>query len=89
MSERLTRNKITPPPQSEWDALTHMGCTFEETQNGLTVTYPEGAMRETINEQEGRYAVFFTFQYERRQVTELYNHFTGCYIIILRPASFC
>ncbi len=84
MSERLTRT-ITPPPQSEQEALGHRGCDFEETPEGMIVTYPVGAIRETIDEREGRYAVSFTFQCEQRQVTELYNHFTGRFIIILKP----
>jgi hypothetical protein len=88
MSERLTRSTITPPPQSEWDALLHLGCELEEKEDGLLLTYPEGALRETINEQEGRYAVFFVHQYEQRQVTELYNRFTKRFIILLRPSRY-
>jgi hypothetical protein len=41
MNERVTRSTITPPPQSERDALVHMGCAFEETEDGLVVTYPD------------------------------------------------
>jgi hypothetical protein len=88
MHERLTRT-ITPPPQSEQEALARMGCDFEERQDEMVVTYPVGAIRETIDAREGRYAVSFTFQYEQRQVTELYNHFTGRFIIILKPLHFC
>lgn len=86
MSERLTRT-ITPPPQSEQEALVRMGCDFEEMPDGMIVTYPVGAIREMIDEREGRYAVFFTFQSEQRQVTELYNRFTDRFIIILKPVS--
>jgi hypothetical protein len=85
MTERLTRT-VTPPPQSERDALVRMGCEFEETEDEVVVTYPEGAYRETIDEREGRYAVFFLYHSEMRQVTELFNRFTNAYIMILRPA---
>ncbi len=85
MSERLMRT-ITPPPQSEREALLLMGCNFEETPDRVVVTYPEGAYRETIDEREGRYAVFFPYHSELRQVTELFNRFTNAYIMILRPA---
>ena len=85
MSERLTR-AITPPPQSEREALVLMGCDFEETQDGVVVTYPEGAYRETIDEREGRYAVFFPYRSEMRHVTELYDCSTRTYIMVLRPA---
>lgn len=87
MSERLTRN-ITPPPQSEQEALVSMGCDFAETEDGVIVTYPAGATRETIDEREGRYAVFFTFQSEMQQIRELYNRFTGRFIIVLKLARF-
>ncbi len=88
MTERLTRT-ITPPPQSELQALLHMGCTFEETQDGVIVTYPAGAYRETIDEHEGRYMVCFLYHAEMRQVTELFNRFTKTYIIILKPPRLC
>lgn len=88
MSERLTRHKITPPPQSELPILLRVGCMFEETQEGMIVTYPEGAVRETIDEGKGRYAVFFPFQYETRQIIEHYNRSIDQYMIFLKPARF-
>jgi hypothetical protein len=84
MSERLTR-AITPPPDSEVPLMQRLGCTFEETDEGMIVTYPEGATRETVDEREGRYTVFITHKRQQRQITELYNRFTGRYIIVLRP----
>lgn len=87
MSERLTRT-ITPPPQSEQQALHHMGFEFEETPDGMVVTYPAGATRETIDEREGRYAVFFLYHAELREIREVYNRFTGTYIIVLKPPRF-
>jgi hypothetical protein len=88
MHEGVTRSNITPPPQSEWDALVRLGCELEEKEDGLLLTYPARAIRETINEQEGRHAVFFVHQYEQRQVTELYNRFTKRFIIILKPSRY-
>jgi hypothetical protein len=88
MSERITRSTITPPPQREWDDLVRLGCELEEREDGVLLTYPEGALRETINEQEGRHAVFFVHQYEQRQVTEVYNPSTKTYIILLRPSRY-
>jgi|GEM_PF-2812037 hypothetical protein len=82
MSERLTRSPITPPPQSEQEAMLRLGLEFEETPGGLVVTYPEGAIRETINEEDRRYAVFFVHHYEQRQVTEAYNWSTRSYILL-------
>lgn len=88
MSERLRRSKITPPPQSERPAFLRVGCIFEETEDGLVITYPEGAVRETIDERRGRYAVFFPFQYETREIIEHYHPSVGQYIILLRPSRF-
>ena len=88
MSERLTRSPITPPPQSEQEAMLRLGLEFEETPDGLVVTYPQGAIRETINEHDGRDAVFFVHHYEQWQVTEAYNRSTTSYILFLRPAQF-
>ena len=85
MTERLTRT-VTPPPQREREALELIGCDFEEAEDGVVVTYPEGAYRETVDEREGRYAVFFPYRSEIREVTELFNRFTNAYIMILRPA---
>ncbi len=88
MSERFTRSPITPPPQREREAMLRLGLEFEETPDGLVVTYPEGAMRETINEEDRRFAVFFVHHYEQRQVTEVYNRSTRSYVLFLRPARF-
>ena len=88
MSERLTRSPITPPPQREQEAMLRLGLEFEEREDGLVVIYPQGAMRETINEENRRYAVFFVHQYEQRQVIEAYNRSTRSYVLFLRPARF-
>lgn len=88
MSERVTRSPITPPPQNVQQAMLRLGFELEEREDGLLLTYPEGALRETINEHEGRYAVFFVHQYEQRQVTEVYNRYTKTYIILLRPSRY-
>ena len=88
MSERLTRSPITPPPQREQEAMLRLGLEFEEREEGLVVIYPQGAMRETINAENRRYAVFFVHQYEQRQVTEAYNRSTRSYVLFLRPARF-
>lgn len=88
MSERLTRSPITPPPHSEQQAMLRLGLEFEEREGALVVTYPEGATRETINEEDRRFAVFFVHQYEQRQITEVYNCSTRSYILLLRPARF-
>ena len=88
MSERLNRSPITPPPQREQEAMLRLGLEFEEREEGLVVIYPQGAMRETINEENRRYAVFFVHQYEQRQVTEAYNRSTRSYVLFLRSARF-
>ena len=86
MSERLTRSPITPPPQREQEAMLRLGFEFEEREEGLVVTYPKGAMRETINEDDRRFAVFFVHHYEQRQIIEAYNWSTRSYILFLRSA---
>ncbi len=68
--------------------MLHLGFEFEEREEGLVVTYPKGAMRETINEDDRRFAVFFVHHCEQRQVTEAYNWSTRSYILLLRPARF-
>lgn len=88
MSERLTRSPITPPPQREREAMLRLGLEFEEREEGLVVIYPEGAIRETMDEEDRRFAVFFVHHYEQRQVTEAYNRSTTSYILFLRPAQF-
>ena len=54
----------------------------------MTVTYPEGASRVTINKQEGIAIVFFIHHYEQRQMTERYDAETGGYRLMLKPARF-
>ena len=88
MSERLTRCPITPPPQHAHEALRRVGCEIEERDEGLTLIYPLGATRETIDERMGRYSVFFVHHYEQREVKELYHPAVGSYIIALKPPLF-
>lgn len=88
MSERVTRSPITPPPQNVQQAMLRLGFELEEREDGLLLTYPEGALRETINEEDGRFVVFFVHQYEQRQVTEVYNPSTRTYILLLRPSRY-
>ena len=70
------------------DVLKGMGLTIEPMGDVFLVTYPEGAVRETIPEPEGLCIVFFTYHYERRQMTECYNPHNEAYALTLKPARF-
>ena len=85
MTERLVRRRAYLP-SSELTRLPRYGFSFEEAEDGLVVTYPEGAVRETIDEHEGRYLVVFTHRYQRHEVKEVYSHTGRCYVVMLISA---
>ena len=84
MNARLRRERAGMPP-SELEYLARLGFLFEQGEQGLTVIYPEGAVRQTVDAREGRYAVFFTSGYQRRKVKEVYSPASRVYLVMLTP----
>ena len=87
MSTRISRDNVYWLSE-DIDVLAGMGLTLEQTEDVFLVSYPEGAVRETIPGPEGLCIVFFTYHYERRQMTERYNPHNGAYALTLKPARF-
>ena len=87
MDPRLSRDRVQAISE-DLDNLQAMGFTIEQGEEGMTVTYPEGASRIPISRREGLSIVFFIYHYEQRQMSEQYDPQTGGYRLTLKPARF-